>query len=113
MSAEFTPEVRAIIEGRSGNICEVCGSARAWDSHHRRPRMAGGTRRADVGTAANALHTCRMCHNLIESHRNLARLLGWLVPSSLSPEACPVVYRGEWVHLDAGGSIAPYEQKAS
>lgn len=105
MSAEFTPKVHAILTERSNGVCEVCDAARAWDAHHRRPRGMGGTRRADSATPAAGLHVCRACHNLLESHRDLAKLLGWLVPSTGSPAATPVLRRGQWVLLDDDGGI--------
>lgn len=104
MSAEFTSEVRDIVTARSGGRCEVCGDP-AWDVHHRHPRKSGGTKRQWVGLASNALAVCRLCHNLIESRRHLAMLLGWLVPADTDPSLWPVVYRGDKVVLDADGGI--------
>jgi 5-methylcytosine-specific restriction protein A len=105
MSAEFTAETRQTIEARSSSVCEICGAARAWDTHHRRPRGMGSTRRADSCSAAAGLHLCRPCHNLAESHRNLASLLGWLVPQTKDPAAQPVLRRGEWVRLLPDGTV--------
>lgn len=105
MSAEFTSETRAVIAARSASLCEICGGARAFDTHHRRPRGMGSTRRADSRTAAAGLHLCRDCHRLAESHRRLAVLLGWLVPQGFDPATQPVLIRGEWVRLGADGSV--------
>lgn len=104
MTAEFTSDVRELVAARSGSLCEVCGAARAWDAHHRRPRGAGSTKRADSAAPSACLFLCRMCHNLVESHRNLAALLGWLVPQSMSPAAQPVLIRGEWKRLTDEGT---------
>ena len=106
MSAEFTPATKAAAAERSAGLCEVCGSARAFDYHHRRPRGMGSTKRADTASLAACLHICRHCHTLIESHRNLATLLGWLVPSTFDPASQPVLRRGEWVRLTEDGGIA-------
>lgn len=99
----FSPEVRAQIDGRSLGLCEVCGHGRVVEHHHRRPRGAGGSRRADTNTAANGLGCCRECHRMIESHRAVALLMGWLVPQNSSPAVHSVVYRGERVFLTDGG----------
>lgn len=105
MSAEFTAEVHAIVNERSGGWCEVCQVERVWDLHHRHPRKAGGTNRAWIGLASNALGVCRMDHNLIESRRYLAMMLGWLVTSGFDPATQPVLIRGEWKRLGADGSV--------
>ncbi len=105
MSAEFTPAVHAVITERSGGVCEVCGAERAWDAHHRHPRKAGGTKRDWIGLPSNALSCCRECHTLIEIRRNLARLLGWLVPEGYDPAETPVMYRGSWSWLTEDGRV--------
>ena len=112
MSAEFTSDTHEMLRERSGNLCEVCGSCRAWDAHHRRPRQAGGTKRQASAAITNALHVCRDCHNLLESRRSLATLLGWLVPSTFDPATQPVLYRGEWARLGEDGSVE-FERKAA
>jgi len=40
---------------------------------------------------------------MIESHRAVALLMGWLVPQNSSPAVHSVVYRGERVFLTDGG----------
>ena len=104
MSGEFSVAVRALGADRSKGLCEVCGSAKPQEHHHRRGRGMGSTRRVDAATASADLHTCRECHRLIESHRNLAMLLGWAVPQRLSPLSTPVLYRGTWLSLLDDGS---------
>lgn len=101
----FPPEVHAAIDERSGGWCEVCGANRVEEHHHRRPRAAGGTRRADTNTAANGLGLCRSCHRLIESHRTIAVMLGWLVPQHADPESMPVLYRGVFSRLNTDGTL--------
>lgn len=112
MSAEFTPEVHQTVTARSGGMCEVCGAERIWDLHHRHPRKSGGTKRAWIGLASNCLGVCRSDHNLIESRRILARLLGWLVPEGFDPAACPVMYRGGWAWLTEDGCVEYIEKVA-
>lgn len=112
MTAEFSAETKAAVDVRSDGCCEICGAARAVEKHHRRPRGAGSTRRLETASAANCLHTCRECHRLAESNRNLAMLLGWLVPSTFDPASQPVLYRGEWARLGEDGSVE-FERKAA
>lgn len=110
MAGEFSPEVLDIVTGRSGGRCEVCGDP-AWDVHHRHPRKSGSTKRAWIGLASNALAVCRLDHNLIESRRTLAYLLGWLVHEGCNPSSEPVVYRGERALLSDDGFVVPVPQQ--
>ena len=110
MTAEFTPEVIAVIDGRSMGVCEVCGNARIAEHHHRRPRGSGGTRRADAALASNGLGVCRTCHRLIHANGNLANVMGWLVRQNTHPAAESVVIRGIRMYLDDDGQ---YLQEAA
>lgn len=110
MSAEFTPAVHAVVNERSGGVCEVCGAERAWDKHHRHPRKSGGTRREWIGLPSNCLDVCRSDHNLIESRRQLARVMGWLVPEGHDPADVPVLYRGRWLFLGSDGGLQPIQE---
>ncbi|OYN76830.1 hypothetical protein [Mycolicibacterium sphagni] len=105
----FSALVCAVIDCRSGGVCEVCGAHRAVERHHRRPRGAGGSRREDTNSAANALHLCTYCHHLIEHNRALAYLVGWLLPQTQSPERERVLRRGDFVLLADDGSVQPHE----
>lgn len=111
MTAQFSAETRALAEVRAGGICEICGAARAYELHHRRARGMGSTRRVESAGAANALFACPGCHRLVESHRNLASLLGWLVPQQKRPDAISVLYRGQWARLTDDGQVT-YEWAA-
>jgi hypothetical protein len=102
---DFPPAVLAVVHGRSDWWCEMCGLARAIEHHHRRARGMGGTLRDSTSSAANCLHTCRECHRLVESNRNLAKVLGWLVEQHSDPAQTPVVYRGGRVLLDELGNM--------
>lgn len=114
MTAEFSPATKEAVRARSSSICEVCGAKQAQTFHHRRSRSMGSTKRPESALASNCLHVCDFggCHTLIESHRNLATLLGWLVPSTFNPATQPVLYRGEWAVLGEDGSVE-FERKAA
>ncbi|APD19282.1 HNH endonuclease [Mycobacterium phage GodPhather] len=102
---EFSPEVKAIADGRSMGRCEVCVDGFVHEYHHRRPRGAGGARRWDTGLVSNCLAVCHNCHRLIESNRALARTMGWLVPQSQSPTSTPVIVGGRRVFLTEDGFV--------
>jgi 5-methylcytosine-specific restriction protein A len=94
MKAKQIPAaVRQALAERSGSVCEKCGTARAEQAHHRRPRAMGGSRRGDTNTLPNLLHLCAACHLWIESNRSLAFTAGWLVPQSMLPTHVPLFYR--------------------
>lgn len=105
MSSGFPVEVHAQLESRCGGRCEVCGEGRVTEHHHRRPRGRGGTRREAANLASNGLAVCHPCHRMIESHRAVALLLGWLVRSTAAPTRVPVMYRGTWMHLTDTGTV--------
>lgn len=87
----------AIVRDRSGNVCEVCRGAHgsAVNTHHRQPRGMGGV--AGEGLAVNSpaclIRLCAWCHNFIESRREWARRMGYLVPRPGDPGAVPVKLR--------------------
>ena len=105
----FPPHVKELILTRSSGHCEVISGSwctqRADQYHHRRPRGAGGTRRASSNAASNGLHVCHMCHHYIEDQRRKAFLRGWLVPQAGDPLTAPVMWRGRQVLLDDLGGI--------
>lgn len=114
VTAEFSPATKDAVRARSGSVCEVCGAASAVTFHHRRSRSMGSTKRPESAAPSNCLHVCDFggCHNLIEKHRNLATLLGWLVPSTFNPASQPVLYRGDWARLGEDGSVE-FERRAA
>lgn len=101
----FAPAVQAVIDARSGGVCEVCGASRAVERHHRRPRGMGGSSLGSTNRASNALHACGGCHRLIEANRALSYLTGWLVPNGKDPSLFPVLRRGDFVLLDDEGGL--------
>lgn len=103
----FSADVRAQLMKRSSGVCEVCGNARAEEMHHRRPRGMGGSKRTETNTASAGIHICSACHSMIERHRNIAMLCGWLVSQyEDEPASVPVMYRGDLVRLDDDGGKA-------
>lgn len=80
--------VRAIVEARSGGVCEGCRAAPASEMHHRKFRSRGG--RDEV---VNILHLCGWgnhsgCHGVAHSGARGADL-GWALPSGSNPERQP------------------------
>ena len=77
--------------------------------HHRRPRAAGGSKRADTNGFPNLLHICNECHLWVESLRTRAGDNGWLVEQGHVPADEPVLYRGALVWLRDDGGVDPVE----
>jgi hypothetical protein len=84
---EFPETVKAAIRRRSGNMCEfrssVC-TGKATVFHHRKRRESGDNREV------NGLHGCDSCHKYAHAHPVMARLMGWIVYSTLDPADVPV-----------------------
>lgn len=89
---EFPDEVKANVRRRSGNVCEICHTAKATDFHHRKLRAHGDNREC------NCLHLCADCHTQAPHavHRNVGKsyLMGWLVRSEFDPAEVPVKRAG-------------------
>lgn len=93
--------------------CARCGRAGAFgalplNTHHRRPRGMGGTKRGDANGLANLLTLCGSgttgCHGWVESHRAEARAAGLLVSLHADPQDVPVqTWRGLLLLDNAGG----------
>lgn len=102
--------VEAILE-RAAYACERCSGllgpvrGRDWHCHHRRPRAAGGSRRADTNSPANLVAICPTCHTAAESRRGEALAEGWLVPQSGDPAAVALLigHGTRWVYLTHDG----------
>lgn len=108
----FPAAVKAIIEARSGGICERDGCGRAEVFHHRRPRGSGGTSLGWVNQAANGFHVSNACHDWIEGRhpewsRTSSTDAGWLVSQHSRQTAAEVwlLYRGRRVLLDDTGGL--------
>lgn len=105
-----TPDVVDAVYERAGYSCEICtegvGDRRGVDHHihHRRPRAAGGSRRADTNLPSNLLLLCPPCHAQTESHRGVAQSMGWLVVQGVDPATVAVlVQRDRWTYLTEDG----------
>lgn len=111
MSTGFTKPLRELVWERADGSCEVCGVSlhhRGGQYHHRRARKMGGSKIPATNEAPNCLLLCSgvvNCHALIESHRTLSTMLGWLVPAGFDPASQPVLRRGDWVFLRADGTV--------
>lgn len=82
---------RQLIIDRAGRICERCEIAPGEQIHHRRPRMAGGTKDPRINLPSNLVLLCGACHRWVESHREDAREDGWLLRSVAEAATVPVV----------------------
>lgn len=107
MSTGFPPEVRDIVKNRAMESCEICGQERIEEIHHRRPRGMGGSRDGETNLASNALGLGRDCHRMVESHRYVAQLMGWLVSQRDRPSSVAVIYRGLRSYLRDDGEVVP------
>lgn len=88
---EFSEETKAKARRRSGNRCEARSSVctgRADHFHHRKLKGMGG--RSVDNRLVNCLHACNACHDYMHKHSVLARLMGWIVHSTLDPADVPV-----------------------
>ena len=65
----------------------------------------GGTTDPSTNSPGNLVYLCSSCHEHIESHRETARVDGWLVRQGHDPSTIPVLYRGSWRLLEADGSL--------
>ena len=88
---EFPETVKAQARRRSGNRCEARSSVctgKAERFHHRKLKGMGG--RSVDNRPVNCLHVCNACHLYMHAHSVLARLMGWIVHSTLDPAEVPV-----------------------
>lgn len=111
---------RAIVLGRSGGCCELCGrllhDGTTWltdrhSIHHRRPRGAGGSSWSGINLPSNLLLLCGDattpdgCHAFVEAHRTSAYDEGWLVHQAQDPATVvATVHAGIWSWRTLDGS---------
>jgi hypothetical protein len=107
-------DTRALVIARAGGVCEVCGEKPTRDGsiHHRRPRGMGGTRNPEINSPTNLMYLCGSgttgCHGWIESNRNDARVLGYLLRSGDDALETPVLlHRKRRVYLEPSGVYNP------
>lgn len=118
--SRLSAKLRAAVLDRDGHRCVRCGIAldQAWtySIHHRTPRGMGGSKRAN--TMPNLITLCgsgvTLCHGWIESHRDAARDLGYLVRRGHDPATTPVLIAGRGlVLLDDRGCVTPMNRSAA
>lgn len=103
---------REIVRGRSGDVCERCGSARATNMHHRKNRSQGGQ-----WLASNLLHLCGSgttgCHGFIGGHPVVSYEQGWMVRRVADPAKSPVwLFGWGFVFLTDAGDVEVFEESA-
>lgn len=98
-----TAAQRRVVAERAGWCCEICPTllhdgntwTQAHSFHHRLPRRMGGTSRPDVNAAYALLLLCGTgttgCHGYVESNRQEAYAMGWLLHDGQNPADVPVV----------------------
>lgn len=100
----FTEKTRDLIRQRAGYKCELCGlSVHLGQIHHRQPRGMGGTRSQSRSSCANGLYVHPSCHAMIESQRERAYMMGWLVRTGFSPDSTAVKLWDGWFLLTVDG----------
>ena len=106
---KFTEATRDLIKKRADHRCEICGTRMAFGPiHHRQPRGMGGTRSSAAASASNGVYIHTTCHNMVESDRARAYLMGWLVRMGQSPESTEIKLWDGWFVLTADGERLPY-----
>ena len=100
----FTEKTRKLIMERAGYKCEICGlSMVIGQIHHRQPRGMGGTRSKSRSSCSNGLYVHAKCHAMVESQRERAYMMGWLVKTGYQPESTPVKLWDGWFVLTVDG----------
>lgn len=100
----------AVVRERAHGACEVC-RAPGTQTHHRQPRGMGGVHGAGkrVNEPDNLLRLCTLCHRTIESEREWAYSMGYLVSRPQDPGTVPVFIRSVngtgWFLLHKDGCI--------
>lgn len=104
-------ETRFGVLARAMYRCEKCGDDFLWgvSVHHRRPRMMGGSKNLELHKSANLIALCGSgttgCHGWVESHRDEARQLGFLIQKVESAELIPFRDNaGDWWNIFNDGT---------
>lgn len=102
-----TTETRDGTYLRDGFRCVICQDSDVLQIHHRRPRGMGGTRRESTNGPAGLILLCENCHSWVESHRDLARQRGFLVPQHAEPADVALIWHGQWSWLADDFTVTP------
>lgn len=109
-------DVRWTVLARAFYKCERCKSDfnKGVSVHHRRPRMMGGSKNLDLHQPANLIALCGTgisgCHGWVESNRNKARELGYLIIKIESAEEIPFQdTNGDWWLIDNDGQKRQFD----
>lgn len=98
-------EARVLVNERSHNRCELCGSTETLTFSHRTPKSLGGKWAATNGIRACGSGTTG-CHGWIEHHPEWAEAGGWRVKPYEDPATVPVYltmpWPGWWILTDDG-----------
>lgn len=91
---------------RDWERCAKCGISNNLQVHHRRPRGKGGTLLRWVNQPANLITLCLTCHADVESHREQAKDMGYIIPQGIAQarEVKLWTWRG-WVLLGNNGEL--------
>ena len=113
---KVSDETRFTVLGRNGYKCEKCGEDFLWgvSVHHRRPRMMGGSKNELLHQPANLIALCGSgttgCHGWVESHRDKARELGYLIMKVESAQDIPFRDNsGKWWKIDNLGQREQFD----
>lgn len=101
-------ETRFAVLARGFYRCERCHcdfQGIGVSVHHRRPRMMGGSRDKELHKSANLIALCGSgttgCHGWVESNRDKARELGYLIAKIESAGEIPFQdINGKWWVID-------------
>lgn len=104
--SKIGPKTRQQVIDRDNGMCIMCPRAvPVQEVHHRRPRGMGSSKRTETNSPANLICLCGGHHRWVESHRDEAREMGWLVRQDDIPAEVPIFYRGRFVTLDDDAGI--------
>lgn len=107
---KISTKTRTLVVNRSSNRCEICGTGGTLHDHHRRPRAMGGASDWMSDSPANMLRIHYRCHEKVESKRQWAIDLGYIVAQGLDPSRIPVRLFDGWYLLGHRGEAVPVKE---
>lgn len=115
---KVTEETRFVVFVRANYQCERCyeklHGVFGASVHHRRPRMMGGSKKAELHQPANLIVLCGSgvsgCHGWVESNRDKAREHGYLIYKVASAGEIPFRdVNGKWHQIDNFGQKRQFD----